>query len=109
MDNIKATLEQSEGEDDSIIADMMELRLVNRHWSLWATRAIGVLRPSNVPLEKLLKMVAERFVNVRSLKLGNIEKINDEDLVTLCKLSTLTILDVTRSRCGLRGNYRQGC
>ena len=33
---------------------------------------------------------------MRSLYLDNLEKIGDEDLAALCKLSKLTILDVTR-------------
>lgn len=37
-----------------------------------------------------------RFVNVRSLDLDQFENIGDEYLAALCKLSKLTILDVTR-------------
>lgn len=36
--------------------------------------AIGVLRPQNVPLETLVKMVAKRFIHVKSLKLNNLQK-----------------------------------
>ena len=103
-------LERSEGEDDSVVADMMkDLRLVNRHWCSWATRAIGVLRPSpNAPLETLVEMVAETFVNVRSLTLDKLLKIDDKDLVTLCKLSALTVLDITQSGVGSRNITDKG-
>ena len=59
-----------------------------------------MLRPQNVPLETLVKMVAKRFVNVKSLKLDRLLKIFDEGLVTLCKLSTLTVFDIPRSGVG---------
>ena len=42
---------------------------------------------------------------MRSLKLGNLLKIDDEGLVALCKLSTLTILDVTWSIGFCFGSY----
>ena len=62
LNNIKAMLEQSEGEDDIIVADTMKkLRLVNQHWSLWSTGTIGVLRPRNSPVHTVLDMVAETF------------------------------------------------
>ena len=77
-------LQQSEGKDDIIISNTMkESRLINRHWSSWATRAIGVLRPPNVPLETLLEMVAEKFVDARSITLYKIRNTDDEDVVTL--------------------------
>ena len=38
-----------------------------------------------------------KFFNVRSLKLVNLLKIDDEGLIALCELSMLTILDVTWS------------
>ena len=89
-------LEHSEGKDDSIVANTMEkLQLVNQHWSSWATRTIRVLWPPNVPLETLVEMLGERFVNVRSLDLDNITIIDGEGLLTPCKLSILTIPDVT--------------
>ena len=97
LDNVKAMLEQSEGKDDRIIGNAMKkLQLVNHHWSSWATRAIGVLRPpADVPLETLVEVLAKRFLNVRNLKQDKIKKIDDEYLFALCKLSTLTVLDVT--------------
>ena len=52
-----------------------------------------MLRPPHVPLQTLLGVVGEKFVSLRSLKLERIRKINDEDLVNLCKLSSLTCLD----------------
>ena len=39
---------------------------------------------------------------MESLKLDNFLKIDDEDLVTSCKLSTLTFLEVTQSDFGSR-------
>ena len=97
-------LEQSEGKDDRTVANAMkDLRLVNQHWSVWATRTIGVLRPPpDARLETLVDVVDKRFINVRSLRLDKLRKIDDEDLVTLCKLSTLTVLDITQSRVGSR-------
>lgn len=82
-------LEHSEGEYDIIVIEIMkELRSVSWHWSSWSSRAIEVLRPPNDLLETLLEIVAERFVNVRSLILDNIRKIDDEYLTTLsnCQL-----------------------
>ena len=64
-----------------------------------------MLKPQNVPLNKLLKMVTMRFVNVRSLKLDNLLKIDDEGLVAPCTLFTLTILDVTWSIGLCLGSY----
>ena len=64
-----------------------------------------MLRPENVPLKKLFKMLTMRFVNVRSLKLDNLLKIENQDLVAPCTLSTLTILDVTWSIGFCLGSY----
>ena len=89
-------LEQAEGDDGIVTNTMRNLRLVNRHWSSWAKSAIQMLTPSNVPLCTLLIMVIEKFVNLRSLKLERMEKICDEDLVSLGKLSTLTFLSFDR-------------
>ena len=101
---MKDMLEQSEGKDDRIVADMMKgLRLVNRHWSVWANESYGVLRPPpDAPLETLVDVVAKSFINMRYLKLDKLMKIDDKDLATLCKLSTLTVLDITQSGVGSR-------
>ena len=42
-----------------------------------------------------MEMMAKRFINARSLKLDEFKNIDDDDLDTLCKLSILTVLDVT--------------
>ena len=68
-----------------------------------------MLRPPNVLLETLLEIVSERFVNVRSLILDNIRKVDDEDLAILSNLSTWTILDVTPSHIFYQGYYRHWC
>ena len=44
-----------------------------------------------------MKMVAKRFINVKSLKLDNLQKIDDEELAALSKLSMLTGLDISKS------------
>ena len=56
-----------------------------------------MLRPENVLLKKLFKMLTMRFVNVRSLKFNNLLNVDDEGLVALCKVAMRTILDVTRN------------
>ena len=89
---MKIVFGQTEGDDEIVANTMKKLRLVNRHWCLWATRAIEILRPPNVPLRTLLTMVVEKFVNLRSLKLENVKKIGDEDLVNLGKLLSLMCL-----------------
>ena len=100
-------LEQSEGEDDRIVSNAMkELRLVSRYWSPRATSAIGVLRlPKHVLVKTLVETVAKSFINVRSLKLDKVERIDDENLVTLCKLSILTALDIIGSLFSNKKNY----
>lgn len=88
-------LEQTE-EDDHIVANTMkQLQLVNKHWSSWATRSIEILRPANVSLRTLLTIMAEKFVNLRSLMSENIMEIGDEELVSLGMLSTLKCLNLS--------------
>lgn len=99
LDNMKTMLEQSESDDDHVESTMKSLRLVNQHLYSWSTRAIGMLRPPNVPLSIVLEVVATKFVNVKYLKLDKIQNIGDEDLVDLCKLSTLTCLDLSPINC----------
>ena len=96
---MKTMLEQSESDDDCLESTMKSLRLVNQHLCSWSTRAIGMLRPPNVPLSVILEAVATKFVNVKSLKLDKIQNIGDEDLVEVCKLSTLTCLDLSPITC----------
>ena len=103
-------LEQTEG-DGGIVANTMKgLRLVNKHWSSWATRAIEMLKPLNVPLSTLLTKVTEKFVTLRCLKLDNMEKVGDEDLINLGKLPTLTCLSFDQCNYGFcQRNNRHGC
>ena len=91
MNNIKAMFEQTERHDDIVANIMKKLRLVNRHWSLCATRASELLRPPNVPLRTMLTMVVKKLVNLRYLKLENVNKIGDGDLVNLGKLSLICL------------------
>ena len=88
-------LEQMARNDGIVANTMKELQLVNKHWCSWATGAIETLRPPNVPMRTLLMMVADKFVNLRFLKIGNIKKVADEDLVNIGKLQTLTYLSFT--------------
>ena len=96
MDRIRDMLKQSQSKDGRIADTMKMLRLVNRHWSSWATKAIEMVRPPDVPWGMLLEVVIEKFVNLRSLKLDRIIMIDDEDLANLCKLSSLTCVDFSR-------------
>ena len=80
LDNIKTMLKQPES-SDSIAQTMAQLRLVNRHWSSWATGAIAILRVARngVPLGQLV----ETFANLRSLKLERMRLITDDELQVL--------------------------
>lgn len=55
-------------------------------------------------METLLEMVGEKCVSLRSLRLERIRKIEDEDLVTLCKLSSLTCLNFSITCCQCVGD-----
>lgn len=87
---------QSQNDDGCVVDTMKMLRLVNRHWSLCATESTDMLRPPAVTLETLLEVVREKFVSLRSLRLDRIRKIDDEYLANLCKLSSLTCVDISR-------------
>ena len=75
---------------------MKSLRLVSCHWSLWATRAVAMLkifRHCDLSME-LVETLAKTFVNMSNLHLCRMYKITDNYLRTLLKLPNLTCLDV---------------
>ena len=98
LDNLKAKLEESE--DDATLRTMKSLRLVNCHWSLWATRAVTMLKITrHYPLSmELVDTLAETFVNLSTLHLCRMSIVSDDDLQTLLKFPNLTCIDFNGNR-----------
>ena len=96
LDNIKDILEQSESKDGSKPETMQNLRLVNRHWSAWATEATRLLRAPrySIPMGLFVDQAAQSFVHLQSLQLEGMRMIADDGLCNLLKLPKLTSLDL---------------
>ena len=69
LDNLKAKLEESEG--DVTLQIMKSLRFVNRHWSLWDTGAMTMLRITiyHALSMELVETLGKTFVNMSTLHL----------------------------------------
>ena len=98
LDGVKAMLELSESSDGETEHIMKNFRLVNGHWSSWATSATTMLRPSGncIPLWELVEMAPRTFINLKSLHLDRVYLIADDDeLRILCRLHNLKRLDLS--------------
>lgn len=118
LDIIKVFLDQPEDgnccltERAKKLLIMKDLRLVNWHWSLWATRAITMLRPPtcDLSLQEQLERIAKKFINLNTLQLQRIAdyqylnrgfkhyEITDDDLRCLSLLPNLTCLELCPSQ-----------
>ena len=98
LDGVKTMLELSEGIGRVTQKTMKNLRLVNRHWSLWATNATTVLRaPGNgIAVRELVELVAQKFCNLKSLRLDKVPLITDDDVRIVCMLPSLTHVDLSQ-------------
>ena len=58
---IKGFLEEQDDDADNVMQPMETLRLVNRHWCQWATKATTILNPrgSHVRLERVVDMISQ--------------------------------------------------
>ena len=94
LDNLKAQLEESAVDICESLQAMKNLRLVNRHWSSWATGATTMLRVTehHVLFTELVEMLAEKFVSLSILYLHEMNTITDDGLHALLKLPSLTHL-----------------
>ena len=95
LDKLKAKLEESE--DDATLQTMKSLRLVNCHWSRWATGAITMLKITGhraLSME-LVAILAKTFANLSTLHLCKMDRITNIGLHTLSELPNLTCLDVS--------------
>ena len=90
LDGVKAALEQSESRFVVVVETMAWLRLVNKHWSSWATRATTALKPGvcRFPGE----MVVKKFVNTNTMILRQECDMIGYLLENLCQFSSLTSL-----------------
>ena len=77
---------------------MKNLRLVNLHWSLWATRDIKLLRIAGhcIASMELPETLAEKYINLSTLHPYKMNMISDDGLHALLKISSLTHFDFTR-------------
>lgn len=75
LDIVKAMLECSMRKGYFWSRTMQSLRLVNQHWSSWATGAMTMLQPHrpNVPFGDVMELIAKTFVNLSSLHIGENE------------------------------------
>lgn len=90
LNTVKKMLEKSEARPRVIVRTMVQLRLVNRHWSSWATRATTVFRAEQDNVR--LASIVEKFVNLSSLEISTC--ITGSGLRTLSRLSCLTQLEI---------------
>ncbi|CAD7701086.1 unnamed protein product [Ostreobium quekettii] len=74
-------------------------RLVNCHWSLWATGSTTSLAPRGVPLSFVVSELPRIFSNIASLKLGAVSSLKGPSLHALSGVTALTALDL--SKCSL--------
>ena len=90
LDGVKALLEQLEGSGDVVVQTIARLRLVNKHWCLWATRATTILKPhlSHSPWTS----VVQKFVNINTIIFKPRFMVTDYLLDKLCQFSSLTSL-----------------
>lgn len=71
---------------------MMSLRLVNRHWSAWATESTTWLCPPQAGHR--LEWIVQKFVNLRTLHLQEVSHIAEGQWHCLRRLPSLTCLGV---------------
>ena len=96
LDSVKGFLEEPEHGVDNLLQSMKTLRLVNRHWSRWATTATTMLKPrgQHIKLEKLVEVISQQFVNLNTLHLDRMENFTDDGLCSLSMLPNLTNLSL---------------
>ena len=98
LDGVKTMLELSEGTGIMTEMTMKNLRLVNRHWFLWATNATTILRaPGNgIAVRELVELVTKNFDNLKTLRLDRVPLITDDDVRIVCMLPSLTCVDLSQ-------------
>lgn len=69
-------------------------RLLNRHWSQWATEALTYISSSGATVTTLVQGVSSRFPNVRAVRLKRCRGLNDNGVLVLGKLRRLAHLDM---------------
>ena len=84
-------MEESEGGTHVTLQVMKSLRLVNHHWSLWATGATTTLKIGghHVIFMELAETLTEEFVNLNILHLFRIDTISDVWLACLVQVAML--------------------
>ena len=97
LDSVKGFLEVPEAGDHSLLQLMKTLRLVNRHWSRWATTATTMLKPGgqHIKLKKLVEVISQQFVNLNTLDLDRMMNTPDDGLSCLSTLPNLTYLSLS--------------
>ena len=97
LDGVKTMLEFSEPTGDMTEKTMKILRLVNLHWSQWATNATTRLRaPRNGGVvRELVELITEKFCNLDSLQLNRMPFISDEDVCIVSALPGLACVDLS--------------
>ena len=96
LDLVNTMMEKSERDLHKKLQVMKALRLVNRHWSSWATEAINTLSPStkHITLCTLTERVAAVFVNVSTLLVRDVHHVTADGSWGLRRLPNLTHLDL---------------
>ena len=100
MDEIKGFLEEWDGDPDDVMQTTETLRLVNRHWCQWVTKATTMLNLEgmHVQLEELMDTISRKFVNINTLHLYRMKNITNDGLCCLSMLPNLTHLSLEGSR-----------
>eukprot|EP00803_Ostreobium_quekettii_P001328 evm.model.scf_1704.4 EVM.evm.TU.scf_1704.4 scf_1704:34218-35225(+) len=96
LDNVKTILKQQLGATSLVVRS---LRLVNRHWSRWATvSAEHLTLAMGAPLQELVDALVGKFIGVKALgfsfRCGEFGGMAQKDLALLARLPRLTWLDV---------------
>ena len=106
LDNLKAQLNGSVSDDCIVLHTMKNLRLVNLHWSLWATGATTMLSITghHIPPVGIVEILAENFGNLTSLHLCKRDLATGNGLRSLVEFPSLTHLNLCNDRwcCALR-------
>lgn len=92
LDCMKDVLE-GQGDITASIPLLKVARLLNRHWSQWATQAMTYLSATGVPIGLLMQRVMTKFRNIRCIRLKNCG-IAEGELIMLSRIQMLAHLDL---------------
>ena len=98
LDGVKILLELSECIGSTTEETMKNVRLVNRHWSQWATSAITRLRsPTGRVMGELVQVITQKFCNLDSLLLDRMRLVTDDVMRIVSTIPGLTCVDLSNT------------